>query len=326
VVTGATGCLGFNLTHRLLKDGHEVIALGRNKKMGHKLNQLGAKFISLDLNDFQSLKTICHNVDTIFHCAALSSPWGRYENFYETNVLGTKHIVNATPCHARLIHVSTPSIYFDFSERHDIKEGDILPEEPANAYVKTKRLAEAIVDDAYIQNRIDAVTIRPRGIFGPFDRALFPRLLHAGQKGVLPVIGDGNNLIDITFVDNVVESMLLAAKADSAISGKKYNITNDEPRTVLDLLSTLFKIMDRPLKTKHVSYKKALYIAKILEIIYRCLHLKSEPKLTAYSVGVLALGQTLNIEEAKKDLGYQPLYSINEGLQRFSEWYAAYEN
>lgn len=321
VVTGATGCLGFALTKRLLNDGHQVIALGRNPLIGASLKVLGAHFIQMDLADFDGLKHICKNADFLFHCAALSSPWGKYHDFYNANVQGTRHVVHATPSKARLIHVSTPSIYFDFTEKHNILENSTLPVKPANYYVQTKLIAENIVDNAGIEQKLQAITIRPRGIFGPNDRAIFPRLLQAERKGILPLVGTGENIIDITYVDNVVESMVLAAHANEQYIGKKYNITNDDPRALIDIIQRLYRSLNKTLSIRKLSYFKAQIAALMLEHTYRLARIKKEPRLTRYTAAVLAKGQTLNIDAAKKDLQYRPKVSIDEGIQRFADWY-----
>jgi len=192
---------------------------------------------------------------------------------------------------------------------------------PINHYIKTKRLAEELIDKAHQEKNLGVITIRPRAIFGPFDRAIIPRLLKAEKNGVLPVIGSGENIIDITFVDNVVESLVLAAKADRIHCGKKYNITNDEPQVLIKIITTLYKALQRPLKVKYIPYPVAKKIAYCLEALYSLPFISKEPRLTAYSAGVLALGQTLNIDAAKKDLGYKPIVSIEEGIQLFATWY-----
>lgn len=321
VVTGATGCLGLNLTKRLIKDGHEVIALGRNQHLGTHLTQLGAQFIVLDLKEHERLKQICQNAETIFHCAALSSPWGKYKDFYEANVIGTQHVIEATPPAARIIHVSSPSIYFDFTEKHQIEEQDNLPHKAVNNYIKSKRLAESLIDRAHQEKKLDVITIRPRAIFGPYDRTILPRLLSAEKNGVLPIIGSGENIIDITFVDNVVESLILAAKADRQYSGRKYNITNDEPQTLITIITTLYQALKKPLNVKYIPYSAAKKIAHVLEFLYSLPLITREPRLTTYSAGVLALGQTLNITAAKQDLGYHPIVTIAEGIQQFATWH-----
>jgi nucleoside-diphosphate-sugar epimerase len=321
IVTGATGCLGLNLTKQLVSDGYEVIALGRNKQLGQIIKQIGAQFIRVDLQEKEKLKQIAQSSQVIFHCAALSSPWGRYQDFYSANVLGTQNVIEATPENARLIHVSSPSIYFNFKEQHNLKEDAVLPKKPANSYVATKLLAERLVDRAHQEASLKVITLRPRAIFGPYDRAILPRLLNNEKNGILPLIGDGNNLIDISYVDNVVESMLLAAKADSQFFGKKYNITNDQPQTLIDIISMLFASLHKPFTPKFIPYSIAKVYAGLMEKLYSLPGITKEPRLTRYSAGVLCLGQTLNIDAAKKDLAYQPQISISEGIERFAQWY-----
>ena len=230
-------------------------------------------------------------------------------------------MIEATPVETRLIHVSSPSIYFDFKEKHQIKEQDVLPEKPVNQYIKSKRQAELVIDKAYSEKNLEVITIRPRAIFGPYDRAILPRLLKAEKNGVLPIVGSGENIIDITFVDNVVESLILAAQADRQFCGKKYNITNDEPQSLSSIIETLYQALQRPLNIKYIPYTFAKNLAHCLEALHRLLLIRQEPRLTAYSAGVLALGQTLNIDAAKEDLGYKPLVSIAEGIERFASWH-----
>lgn len=319
LVTGATGCLGINLTKRLIRDGHEVLALGRNPFLAEKVRQLGARFVAIDLAE--PLGELASEAELVFHCAALSSPWGNYKDFYQANVLGTQNIIKATPKTARLIHVSSPSIYFDFSEKHNIKEDSPLPKKPVNHYVETKLLAEALIDKAFKEQDLQVITIRPRAIFGPYDRAILPRLLKAERNGVLPLVGTGQNLIDVTYVDNVVESLILASQAGSHCFGKKYNITNDDPQSLNTIINLLFQSLDRQVQFKYVPFVLAKKIGQVLALLYRLPFIHAEPRLTAYSAGVLALGQTLNIDAAKQDLGYKPIMTIAEGMQAFAKWY-----
>ncbi|GGI82323.1 NAD-dependent epimerase/dehydratase family protein [Legionella impletisoli] len=322
VVTGATGCLGMNLCKRLISEGYQVTAIGRNEVLGAILSQSGVHFKKMDLSNQMGLKTICETKDVVFHCAALSSPWGKFDAFYQSNVLVTKHVIAATPIHARLVYVSTPSLYFDFTEKHHISEKSPLPLKAANHYVATKRMAEELIDNAHHREGLKVITLRPRAILGSYDRAIMPRLLKTEKNGVLPIIGSGQNRMDMTCVDNVVESLLLAANANENVLGNKYNITNDDPRPLIEILTLLYAALNRPLKTRNIPYSLARMLAKVLELSYHGLNLSGEPRLTSYTASVLALGQTLNIEAAKKDLGYKPIVSLEEGIKRFVNWYS----
>ena len=117
IVTGATGGLGRNLVQTLLAQGWQVAACGRNAEIGKMLD---TEFHAFDLSDRNQTLKAFSEADIVFHCAALSSPWGRYENFYRANVTATRNVLSAVRHHriGKLIHVSTPSIYFDYLDQH----------------------------------------------------------------------------------------------------------------------------------------------------------------------------------------------------------------
>lgn len=322
LVTGSTGCLGRNLVERLLEDGHQVTATGRNENIGKILTLQGAIFKPANLHILEEMKALFAHQDIVYHCAALSSIWGKYHDFYEANVIATQNIIKGCMENdvKRLIYVSTPSIYFDFTERLNIKESDAITNKPANNYVKTKILAEKAIDEAFTQG-LPVITIRPRGIFGPYDTAILPRIIRLNQQKKLPLINNGTGVIDLTYVGNVVESLLLCKVAPSDSLGKKYNITNGEPIAMIDFLQKLLAAVELPMQTKKISYQAAYCIATLLEWIAKASNYRYEPKITRYSVGLLAKSQTLNIEPARLELNYIPRYSLEEGIFHFAKWW-----
>jgi nucleoside-diphosphate-sugar epimerase len=321
LITGGTGFLGKKLAYRLKEMGFNVTALGRNKHIGSELEKQGISFISSNLDDKKNID-ICKNKDYVFHVGALSSPWGKYSEFYKSNVIGTHNIINGCEKHnvKRLIHVSTPSIYFNYKDRYDILENETLPEKFVNDYAKTKFMAEQLIDNAF-EGGLPVITIRPRALFGPGDTTIIPRLIRVNEKGSIPLINNGNNLIDITYIENVVDALILCMTSNNSTLGKKYNITNGEPVFLIDLLNRLFEKLDQQLKIKPISFKIAYSIASLLELASKTILFGKEPILTRYVVGVLSKSQTLNISEAKKDLNYNPKVSINEGINLFTDWW-----
>lgn len=328
LVTGATGCLGRNLVRRLCGNGHNVRATGRDLDIGEHLTRMKATFCPAKLENLFEVTELCESIDWVIHCAALSSPWGKYEDFYQSNVIGTQNIVEGCLINKvkKLVHISTPSLYFNFRDQYDIHESDQLPDKFANAYATTKHLAEKIIDEASLKNGLPVITLRPRGIFGPYDAAIFPRLIRFAQKGYIPLIDGGKALIDITYVDNVVESIICSLYSSQEHHGKKYNITNGEPLHIKDLLKKTFDALEFPVHFKNMSYRHAYSIAKILEWIAKLPLMRHEPRLTQYGVGVLGKSQTLNIDAAKRDLGYNPIVSIDEGIERYAKWWREKNN
>jgi len=311
IITGATGGLGRNLGEFLLKEGWEVIGFGRNVDIG---KSLGYPFYSFDLSDTEAvLKHFC-SCDVVFHCAALSKPWGEYEEFYKANVQATKNVLLAIKRYniAKIVHVSTPSIYFDFSNQRAVKE-DYLPKRFVNNYAKTKYEAEQEVLNA----NVDSVIIRPRGIFGEYDTVLIPRLEKIAQKGFLPTIKNRDALIDVTYVGNVVYAMFLAA-TKSLPAKSIFNITNDEAININRLFLLVMGAIGKDVKLKAIPYSLLMGVASILEYISKRTNHK-EPILTKYSVGVISYDQVLDISRAKEILGYKPKYTIKEGLDRYAK-------
>lgn len=321
-VTGGTGFLGRRLCESLQEDGWHVTAFGRNEVCGLRLQEQGIRFYKGDLENKADVEAAMHGASHVFHCGALASPWGRYKNFYNSNVIATQNVVDACHQHdiARLTHVSTPSIYVAKNDQLGIKESDPLPRCPINHYAHTKLLAEGIVD-AGSQNGLEAITIRPQAIFGPEDPNIFPRMIRACRRGYLPIIGSGNNLIDITYIDNVVDALKCCITAPKQALGQKYNITNGEPQGLYDLLKRIFDKIGMPLAPKHIQFTQAYQAAKWMERLFKTFMIGIEPPLTEYAVLAFGLSRTLSIDKAIHDLGYKPRVTVEEGLDRFARWW-----
>ncbi|RXZ79380.1 NAD-dependent epimerase/dehydratase family protein [Paenibacillaceae bacterium] len=324
LITGATGFLGNNATCRLLAEGHQVTALGRNEAAGRRLAASGARFVPIDLAVMtpELAAPLFAGQQMVIHCAALSSPWGAYDDFYQANVIATENVVRS--CRAagveRLIHVSTPSVYFDFREQTGITENSPLPRRSANAYAHTKRLAEAVVDAAFAEG-LPVVTLRPRALFGPGDTAIFPRLMRANERGFVPLIGGGQALMDLTYIDNVTEALICCMRADAAVLGNKYNITNGEPTSLFELLQRIFGELGIPFRHRSIPYPLAYGAAGLMELGARMTQSRKEPLMTRYTVGTLAFSQTLDISRAARDLHYRPQVTVEEGIRRFCSWW-----
>jgi nucleoside-diphosphate-sugar epimerase len=322
LVTGATGFLGKALARRLLARGDEVTALGRNQAILAQLEQEGMHPFRADLADGDAIKAACQRQEIVFHSGALSSAWGPALEFYRANVLGTRNVIAG--CKAagvrRLVHVSTPSIYFRYESRLDVREDAPLPSVAANEYARTKLLAEQEIDAAFACG-LPVISIRPRAIFGEGDNAILPRLISRLQSGRMRVIGDGQNITDLTYVENVVDALLLCADAPEVLLGRKYNITNGEPLPLWGLIRRVCDALGYEFPRRSISYPLALGLATALEVVSTLLPGHPEPLLTRYMVGILAKSTTLDISAARRDLGYLPRIPVEEGFQRFVDWW-----
>ncbi|MBI5822497.1 MAG: NAD-dependent epimerase/dehydratase family protein [Chloroflexi bacterium] len=321
LITGATGFLGGALTRRLHNMGWDVTALGRNASKLDQLESEGIRTHQLDLKDKPGMAAACKNQEIVFHCAALPSPWGNFEAFYQANVIGTRNVIHACEENKvkRLVYVSTPSLYFDYKSKINVKETDELPE-PVSNYAATKLLAEEEIDKAFA-NGLAAIAIRPRAIFGPGDTVIFPRLIPRLQSGRLPILGGGENIVDLTYIENVVDALLLCAESPASTLGKKYNISNGEPVKIWKLIERICDELNLPHPKRKISYKTANIAATMLEALYTLIPTHPEPPLTRISVSMMANSATLDISAAKNELGYQPRVSVEEGVERFLKWW-----
>ncbi len=311
IITGATGGLGRNLGEFLQKEGWELLGFGQNEEIGQKL---GYSFKAFDLSDTDATLRAFEECDVVFHCAARSKPWGKYELFYNDNVKATQNVLKAMKKHKipKLVYVSTPSIYFDFTDQIDVKES-YRASRFVNAYAKTKHQAEELV----LASDVDATIIRPRGIFGEYDTVLIPRLEKIADKGFLPIVKDRDALIDVTYVGNVVYAMYLASTKnlpDKSI----FNISNGEPIRIKKLFELVMESLGKKVKFKSMRYFTLMSMATVLELIAK-LGFTKEPIITKYGVGLIAYDQTLDIQKAKEILGYESIYSIKEGLERYAK-------
>jgi len=325
LVTGATGGLGRNAVEFLLNNSAKVTATGRNEQIGSLLSLAGAKFVALDLataNQAQ-LSLLLSEVDTVWHCAALSSPWGSAYLFEQNNVTVTNNLLAASGLAGvrHFVHISTPAIYFDYMHRYDIQES-FKAEQPASEYAQSKALAEERVMAASVKfSNMHCVILRPRAIFGPYDQVLVPRLISLMQKrnGRLPLPRGGRVLLDMTYVGNVVQAMWLASEDREIASGSIYNITNDAPITIAEVLQKLFvDELAYPMKIINMPYALVAVAARAMTIAAKVT--KKEPLMTPYSAGVLSFDMTLSISRAKSELGYHPPVSLEEGVRRTAAW------
>ena len=319
LVTGATGFLGKYVVEELVDHGYQVRAFGRNRAIGQSLVNASVTFIQGDLTNQEDLTKACQEMDMVVHAGALSTVWGPWEDFYQTNVLGTKYILEA--CSEanieRLVYVSSPSIYAAPRDQLDIKESDAPQENRLNNYIRSKLASEKLFKD---YPDVSSVILRPRGLFGIGDTSILPRVLNLSQKIGIPLIGDGRQLMDMTCVENVALAIRLALETPQA-AGEVDNMTNGEPRVFRDLIEETLRGLGYPSRYRKIPAPLVSAISSSLEFIYKNLKLKGEPALTRYTYYLLRYSQTLDISKAERDLGYRPKITISEGIEQYVQDY-----
>jgi 2-alkyl-3-oxoalkanoate reductase len=325
LVTGGGGFLGLALCRRLLERGYAVSSFSRSRHA--TLDALGVRQVSGDLASFDAVIDALEGMDAVFHVAALAGAWGSPGDYFDANVRGTRHIIEACRLTGvpTLVHTSTPSVAH---RGHVAVEGADEAGAPVadhfrSAYPATKAIAERAVLEASIDG-LTTVALRPRLIWGPGDNHLLPRLVARARAGRLRLVGDGRNLIDTTYIDNAVDAHLAAFDAihgqpQAACAGRAYFISNGEPRAIGDIINALLAAAGAPPVEKEVSFRTAYLLGAAAERLWAWLPLGGEPPMTRFIAEQLATPHWYDIGAAARDFGYLPRIGIDEGLRRLAE-------
>lgn len=319
LVTGGTGFLGRRLVERMLTQGRAVAVLAR--RPAPDLAGRGVRFISTDLANATAVRAACAGVETVFHTAAKVGVWGRYDEFYRANVLGTRALLEGCRAHGAkiFIHTSTPSVVYNGRDLAGADESLPLTTRCPAAYPMTKAIAEREVLAAN-SSSLRTVALRPHLIWGAGDPHLVPRLLARARAGRLRIVGEGKNRVDMVHVDNAVDAHLLAEKAlrsmtqpVSAAAGRAYFITNGEPVVLWDWINNLLTALGLPPVTKKIPLRAAAALGAACELAWRVLPVRGEPPMTRFVAAELAKDHWFDIGAARRDLGYAPRVSMADG-------------
>jgi 2-alkyl-3-oxoalkanoate reductase len=322
LVTGGGGFLGRWIVRGLLDRGDTVRVLGRREYAD--LAAAGVETVQADLRDNVAVAAACRGIDAVFHTASHIGMWGRRRDFVETNVSGTRNVIDGCRKHGvgRLVYTSTPSvIYGDTS----IEGGDETLPYPAGYlahYPGTKAAAEQMVIDANGADGLHTCSLRPHLIWGPGDTNLVPRLVDRARAGKLARIGDGTNRVGVVYVENAARAHLLACDRlveDSPVAGSCYFLTEPEPVNCWDFIGELLAGLDCPPISRSVSLAAAYRIGAVFEFVYSLFFISAEPPMTRFLALQLGTSHWFDTSRARRDLEWESDVSVAEGMKRLFE-------
>ena len=322
LVTGGGGFLGSAIVRLLVQRGDEVRSFSRGEYP--ELARLGVSQFRGDLADRDALARSAQGCDVVFHVAAKAGIWGRYADFYRANVTGTENVIDACFQHGigRLVYTSSPSVVFDGRDVEGGNESIPYPPHYDALYPQTKAMGEKLVLAAN-SPLLATLSLRPHLIWGPGDNHLVPRIIARGKAGRLRRIGSRLCLVDTVYVDNAAQAHLLAADLlvpGGAIAGRTYFISNCEPLPLWERVNRILAAAGMPPVTRSIPAGAALAAGALCEAVWFALRLSGEPPMTRFVAREMATAHWFDISAARRDLGYKPQISIDEGLKRLANW------
>ncbi len=328
LVTGGGGFVGRRIVELLLQEGHEVRFLARGSYP--EVEALGAEGLQVDLVDPDAVSAAVAGCDAVFHVAAKFGFVGERADFWNINVVGTDNVIAACQAHdvPKLIYTSTPSVVGYKVDQEGITEAPYA-EVHEGLYAETKAEAEqrALAANGSALaggGKLATVALRPHLVFGPGDPKLIPTAVERARAGRLPIVGDGSNKVDLTFIDNAAWAHLDAANAltgpDAPCAGKPYFISNDEPVLLWDWFNELLPQVGAPLITRKVSKATAQRIGGVMEFAWKWLPLSGEPRMTRFMAAALSMSHWYDMTPAKQDFGYSIRVPMAEATARQIEW------
>lgn len=321
VVTGGGGFVGSAVCRRLRDLGHDVTALGRRPHADLAAEGIRTVVHDLAAADAESgLAAILAGADCVFHTAAHVKMWGPREAFVRGNIAATHHVIAA--CRAvgvaRLVFTSSPSVVAADHDLRGVDESQPYPTRYRALYPETKAAAERAVLEAHGPG-LRTIALRPHLIFGPGDTNLVPTILRRARAGRLVRVGDGTNLVDLTFIDDCVAAHLLAAAAldeRPAAGGRAFFISQGTPVRLWEWIDRVLALHGMPPVRRRMSATTAALVAMVAEGVWQTLGLTSDPPLTRFLAEEMATDHYFDITAARRELGFVPSCDVWQATER----------
>jgi nucleoside-diphosphate-sugar epimerase len=313
-VTGGSGFIGGRLIRRLVADGWRVRALARSDRSARAVEEAGAEAVAGDLDQVEAMRAGAVGADVAFHAAAFVGEWGSREDFERGNVVGTQNALEASRAAGvrRFVHVGTEAALLAGQPLVNVDEtAPLRPDSPA-LYSSTKARAEAAVLGAN-GDGFETVVVRPRFVWGVGDTSVTPALVELVRRGRFSWIGGGRHRTSTTHVDNAVEGLVLGAERGAP--GQAYFVTDGEPVVFRGFVTDLLATQGVEAPDRNAPRAVVRVLAAIAEVAWRVLPLRGAPPVTRFSVWVASLETTIDISKARRELGYEPVKTIPQGLE-----------
>ena len=320
LVTGGGGFLGKHVVADLLKEDHQVVSYQRSTHP--QLTKLGVDVRCGSLTEADHLEQALSGCEAVIHIAAKAGVWGPRDDYFTTNVDGTKVLLEAMRKMGirKLVNCSSPSVVFNGGSFDGEDESLPYGGNWLFAYPESKAVAEQLALEWGREGHGKAIALRPHLIWGKGDPHLFPQVIRRSQAGRFRIIGDGTNRVDTTRVENAAKAHLLALKAldNPEAVNRPYFISQGEPVQLWDWINSLLERLDIPPLEKSISLSTAYRLGTVFEKLWKVTGRESVPPMTRFVAVEMARSHWFSIEAARKMLGFRPEdFPTDEGLDAY---------
>lgn len=314
LVTGASGFTGGHLARRLVEEGCTVRALTRRP-----LSDLpGVDAVIGDVRDADSVRRAMQGVDTVYHIAALYRQTNVSDReMRDINACGTENLLEAAlqAGVGRFVHCSTVGVHGDCV---DIPTREDSPYNPGDIYQQTKLEGELIAQS--YRDRLPVAIFRPAGIYGPGDLR-FLKLVKAIKRKRFVMIGSGETLYQMVYIDDLVDGMLLCGTHPNA-PGSIYILAGDEIVTLNQLVRLIADVLHVPAPTLRVPLAPVYLASYAVELAFK--PLRVEPPLFRRRIDFFRKARAFDISKAMQEIGFAPTVTLRDGFARTVAWYTAH--
>lgn len=324
LVTGANGFVGSNLVRHLVDAGHHVRAMMQPGTPAAGVEGVAHEVAWADLRVPEALAPAVRGVEGVAHLAAMLGDFGPAEPYLRVNAEGTARLLDLAAAAGARRFVLMSSLAVHRYRGHPDGDEDTPADNETMPYAVSKRRAEQILRGAHEAGRIETVSVRP-GVFlyGPNDRRHFAPLARSIERGFLPVLDGGRARLCSAYVDNLALGVRLCLESPAAV-GRTYVIGDGAPLTWRELFDRIADELGVRRPRLDLPTRLVLPLARAIERIVPRFGAHRDPGLTEYRVRLVSSDIVFRIDRARRELGYEPAVTIEEGLRRTVAWYRAH--
>ncbi|MCP6763162.1 MAG: NAD(P)-dependent oxidoreductase [Fischerella sp. CENA71] len=315
LITGIGEFIGLRTAQLAIANGMKVCGMQSSADKAKKAQNLGAKVIIGNITDSTTAELACQGVDIVVHTDEIAKEGGSLEEFRKVNVDGTINIAKAAKIAGvkTFVYISSGLVY-GFNYPKDITEEGPLSGDN-NPYCQTKIEAEKALLQLNNSPDFGIIILRAGDVYGPGSIPWIVRPLIMMRQKLFAYAGDGQGIINHVYIDNLVTAIFLAIEKETY--GETFNITDGQETTWKEYFTCLAEMAGLPVPFSLPKDELKLF----LKLRYQGQKLfRKQADILPEAVDFMTRPYAYSIEKARKNLSYEPIVSLEEGMRLTQEW------